>query len=82
MVTCSYSPGLETLLLHGHSVGSLFPDVTQEAHLCATIGRSQSGRVAAFHVDAAAIVTWLPRCPRNLLGLERSEVGAPVHVAS
>jgi hypothetical protein len=80
--TLSYAPGLETLLLHGHSVGSLFPDVTQEAHRLATVSRGQSRRVAVFHVYAAAFITGLPRCPSDLLGLKRSKVGAPVHVAN
>jgi hypothetical protein len=69
-------------LLHSHTLSSLFPDVTQEAHRLAAVSRGQSGSVADFHVDAAAIVTGLPRCPRDLLGLERFKVGAPVHVAS
>jgi hypothetical protein len=54
----------------------------QEAHWCATVSRGQSGRVAVFHVSAAAIVTRFTRCPQDLLELERSEVGAPVHVTS
>ena len=82
LVTCRYAPGLETLLLHSHTPRFFFPNVTQEAHLFATVCCGQRGRVAASHVDAAAIVTRLSRCPRDLLGLERSEVGAPMHVAS
>jgi len=78
--TLSYTPGLKTLLLHGHSLGSLLPDVAEEAHLRATVGCSQSGSVVTFHVDAAAIFSGLPRCPRDFLGLKRSEIGAPVHV--
>jgi hypothetical protein len=58
VLTQSYSPSLKTFLLHGHSWRSFLPDITQETHLHAAVGRSQGGRVAALEVNAAAIVTW------------------------
>ena len=80
-LTRSHAPSLETFLLHGHSLCSLFPDVTEEAHRRATVGSGKSGSVAAFHVNTAAFITGLPRCPCDLFGLERSEVEAPMHVS-
>jgi hypothetical protein len=50
-------------------------------HFSAAVSHSQTGRVAAIHVDATSFVVWLPVGPSGLLGLKRLQVGAPVHVS-
>jgi hypothetical protein len=68
-------------LLHGHSISSLLPDVTKEAHFGAAICSGQTGSVAAFHVDAPSTAFGFAIRPSDFFGLELPEVGAPVHVA-
>jgi hypothetical protein len=80
-LTRSNVPGLHALLLHGHSICPFLPDVTQKTHLFAAVFSCQAGSVAAFHVNAPTLVTWLPGGPSDLFGLEWLEIGAPVHVS-
>jgi hypothetical protein len=80
-LTKRYSPSLETFLLHCLSWGPFLSNIAQEAHLHAAVGHGQGRRVAAFHVDAVAAVTWFTCSPSDFFGLERLIVGTPVHVS-
>jgi hypothetical protein len=80
-LTKRYSPSLETFLLHCLSCVPSLSNIAQETHLHAAVGCGQGRRVAAFHVNAAAVVTWFTCSPSDFFRLERLVVGTPVHVS-